>query len=71
MLRRFDVQGLKACEICGLKGVSQLEKLVDFVQQRVSCWYETSSQSSIPQGQRLTMEMPFALNAFEVSVQSS
>ena len=59
------------CEICGLKGVSQLEKLVDFVQQRVNCWYETSSQSSIPHGQRLTMEMPLALNSIEVSVHSS
>ena len=71
MLRRFDVQGLKVCEICVLEGVSQLEKLVDFVQQHVSCWYETSSQSSIPQGQRLTMEMPLALNFIEVSVDSS
>ena len=71
MLRCFDVQGLKACEICGLEGVSQLEKLVDFVQQRVNCWYETSAQSSIPQGQRLTMEMPLVLIAFEASVHSS
>ena len=43
---------------CALEGISQLELLLGFVQQRVGCWCETSSRGTVPQGQPLTIEMP-------------
>ena len=44
-----------------LVGISQLELLLGFVQQRVGCWCETSSRGTVPQGQQLTIEMPLLI----------
>ena len=41
------------------QGIQQLELLLEFVQQRVGYGCETSSLSTIPRGQPLTLKTPF------------
>ena len=44
--------------ICPSQGIRQLELLLEFVQQRVGYWCETSCLSKIPQVHQLTLETP-------------